>query len=141
MLEARVKASYRYSSVQACGGHEFIKSEFRPVPLGTELSLASYRDSLEIRERGTDEMLTLEAKPRPQKPTPLDVGTGTIAGVLDGNVKTVVARVKEAEEIATLLIAEEFEAANKNRSTVLKAIKKRVSELMAKDDEVDPDEE
>ena len=133
MLEARVKANYRYSSVQACGGHEFIKSEFRPVPLGTELSLASYRECLEIREAGAPDL-----EEQIHAATEAVAGRTSIADILEGNVKTVVARVKEAEEIATLMIASKYETANKDRKTVHKAIEKRCEELLAKDDEVDP---
>lgn len=35
-MQAKVKADYRWPAVVAFGGHEYVKSEFRPVPAGCE---------------------------------------------------------------------------------------------------------
>ena len=130
MLEARVREEYRWDRVNACGGVEFVKSEWRPVPPGMEEAARVYKSLLEIRERGAepdlrepDEIAKIEERE-----------AASIADVLIGNVKTVIARIKESEAIETLVIAGGYEKANKKRKTVLAAITKRISELMAEDD-------
>jgi len=35
-MQARVKDKYRWKVVTACGGREYIKGEYRPVPEGFE---------------------------------------------------------------------------------------------------------
>lgn len=130
MLEARVREEYRWDRVNACGGVEFVKTEWRPVPLGAEKAARLYKALLEIRVKGAepevepDQIAEVEARK-----------AASIADVLVGNVKTVLGRIKETKAIETLIIAGGHEESNKARKTVLKAIEKRISKLMAEDDE------
>lgn len=48
-LEARAKQEYRFGAVTAFSGHEYIQSEWRPVPAGYE-EQARVHDLLEVRE-------------------------------------------------------------------------------------------
>lgn len=41
-MRARVPAAYKYSRVRACAGAEFVKGEWRPVPLGQEPAALIY---------------------------------------------------------------------------------------------------
>jgi len=62
-----------------------------------------------------------------------------IKKVLAGNAKSVVAVVKKAEDGETLTLARDLEIADKNRKTVLKAIRKRVRELSVAKPEAEPE--
>lgn len=35
-MKAKIKPDYRWNTARACGGAEFIKAEYRPVPPGRE---------------------------------------------------------------------------------------------------------
>ena len=48
-MDARVKQSYRFGTMQLFSGHEYVKFEFRPVPTGHENEAAA-EESLEVRE-------------------------------------------------------------------------------------------
>jgi hypothetical protein len=51
-MQAKVKADYRWKFTRSCGV-EFVKSEFRPVPVGRE------------QEAQRNEFLEIEASPEP----------------------------------------------------------------------------
>lgn len=43
-MQARVKADHRWKSLSAFSGHEYIKSEWRPVPAGYEAEAMTHPD-------------------------------------------------------------------------------------------------
>ena len=51
-MRARLKSSYVYPSIRACAGMEFVKDEWRTVPVDQEAA-AMLQDDLEI-ERPTE---------------------------------------------------------------------------------------
>ena len=50
MLEAKLKENYRWPTVVALNGQEYIKTEFRPVPMDRE-DEARTTEALIVRER------------------------------------------------------------------------------------------
>ena len=59
----------------------------------------------------------------------VDERTRVILGVLEGNAKSVVKAIRQAESTEILELTFELETANKKRKTVLDAIGKRLAEL------------
>jgi hypothetical protein len=58
-MQARVKKSARYGSVQAFSGHEFVKHEWRPVPAGFE-DEARRNEYLDVSEGKAEKMIVQE---------------------------------------------------------------------------------
>lgn len=62
-MRACVPDGYPWRIVTACGGVEFVKREYRPVPAGREMDALAYADA---------GLLQIEPEPRPeQKPAPI----------------------------------------------------------------------
>lgn len=61
-MKARVKVSYRWNSLIAFSGFEFVKGEFRPVPAGSEAQALEH-DALEIEQEPKLEII-------PENPAP-----------------------------------------------------------------------
>lgn len=130
MLEARLKDNYRWPSVVLLEGQEYVKNEWRPVPAGREAE-AEGKAMLDVRAR--------EAK-EPAIEIVVDLSESadaeSIADVMGLPAKKAIAKIREAKSLATLEAALEFESdKDKPRSTVIKAIEKRVAELEAEPDE------
>jgi len=135
-LEARVKTSYRWSSVVALEGTEFIKTEWRPVPINREDEARRTRE-LEVREREEAKIeikIDASADADPQ----VDEKTKAIAEFLAQPSKPIIAYIEEtealekSEAVEFLEAARDVEAAKKKpRVTVLRAILKRLAELEA----------
>lgn len=73
-MQAKVKADYRWPAVVAFGGHEYVKTEFRPVPAGCEaeaqrhpyIETAQDPGRVELRFAGTiqdGEIAVIESTP------------------------------------------------------------------------------
>lgn len=63
-MKARVKNDYRWNVVRACGGAEFVKEEWRPVPPGMEEEAEN--NPLLDTEDGTIQLVV----PKPSKKAP-----------------------------------------------------------------------
>jgi hypothetical protein len=76
-MQARVKADARWAVMTACGGREFVKSEWRAVPTGAEAEAARMA-FLEVRE--ADPPAPLPAPdaplPPPEQPVVIDLRDG-----------------------------------------------------------------
>lgn len=55
VLEAKVKDSYTLGPVTAFSGHEYVRREWRPVPVGSEPA-ALVHPMLDVREIGGEEI-------------------------------------------------------------------------------------
>lgn len=65
-MRARVNPEYPYNRVQACAGVEFVKSEFRPVPLDREDEARHYVEN-GLLELKPEPEAKPKAKPRTSK--------------------------------------------------------------------------
>ena len=132
-LEARVVSGYRWSSVVALEGTEFIKSEFRPVPITREEEARNTR-FLEVREKPEAQ---IEIKITDESADAVDEKAKAIADFLAQSARPIIAYVKEAEiddapkSVEFLEAAYAAEADGKKRVTVLKAITARLGEIDA----------
>lgn len=130
-LEARVVSGYRWSSVVALEGTEFIKSEWRPVPITREDEARS-TNFLEIREKeeAQIEINVADASADAEK-------TKAVAEFLAQSVKPIIKYIKETEVVEVPEAVEFLEAAyaaeaeDKARVTVLRAITARLGEIEA----------
>ena len=136
-LEARVRSHYRWSSVVALEGTEFIKTEWRPVPINREDEALRTRE-LEVREK-EEARIEIKIDASADADPQVDEKTTAIAEFLAQPSKPIIAFVEEpvedkdkAEAVEFFEAARDAEAAKKKpRVTVVRAILKRLAELEA----------
>ena len=120
MLEAKVRDSYRFHSVQAVGGLEFIKSEFRPVPPGQEEAIMLYKGMLEIREREP------VPKPEPVKVEELDPKVlKKLEAIAKKSAKDVIKAIEKLDDGELAELREIEGGKSRPRKSVLRAIEER----------------
>ena len=67
-LEAKVKANVLTGIIVAFAGHEYVKTEFRPVPQDEKsVAQALKHEMLEVREVGKKSALVQETEPEPDE--------------------------------------------------------------------------
>lgn len=118
-LEARLREEYRYPSVVALNGREFIKSEFRPVPPTREAE-AGRTTFLEVREIA----LGAELPPDELAAAPEDAGDLLASNV--GIISDAVAIMDDPKELSDLATEERK---GQNRKGVARAIDARMLEI------------
>jgi hypothetical protein len=65
-MRAKIKDDYRWKTARACGGAEFVKSEYRSVPVGRE-DEALACELLEIEPQEETGETTQPAEPKPER--------------------------------------------------------------------------
>jgi hypothetical protein len=73
-MNAKLKSDYRWNTIRAFGGSEFVKSEFRPVPAGQEVE-AKAHPYLEI-EPEAEPVADAKPEPKPEAPKQPEKGKG-----------------------------------------------------------------
>lgn len=137
MLEARLKDNYRWASIVALDGQEYIKTEWRPVPAVRE-DEAEQHPALELRERPEVEIVvpdaSADAAPSSDLAPEVEAGLVELSGKPAKKVITAVEKADaEPEELARL--AELENAKSRPRMTVLRAIDVALEALEAGDGE------
>jgi len=103
---------------------EIQSSETDNVPVRVEEEESAYGPVRVISPEG-EWVPEVDLRPAAQ----VDERTRVILGVLEGNAKSVVKAIRQAESTEILELTFELETANKKRKTVLDVIRKRLAEL------------